>query len=178
MIFHVKTSIILNSLKRLRLQPSGSINIRKVGIYMKKFLSLLLSFCMVVICIPSNVLAANQEDDIILNVVSNNNGEVTVQPRNVDLAQMSSMTNVVKFYCPKGKNIKIHIYVSKIFPNTKIKVHFREGNNYANSSSPVKATWSGEGHKYADLKPNASAGYYSVYLEGAFTGEGAVYTEP
>lgn len=145
---------------------------------MKKFLSLVLSLCMVMACIPANVSAANQEDDVILDIVSDNNGEVTVQPRNVDLAPMSDSDNLAKFYCPKGKNIKIHINVRTISPNTKIKVHFREGNNYATSASPVKATWSGEGHKYADLKSNAPAGYYSVYLEGAFTGSGAVYTEP
>ena len=117
-----------------------------------------------------------EEGELLATFQINEQGELTIQPRNVDLAPMSQTTNLSKFHVGKGTNIKIHLYISAA--STNIYVHFREGGGYANADSTVKAIWKGTGHKYADLKLNAPANDYSVYLRGAFVGSGAVYSEP
>lgn len=158
---------------------------------MNKVLAILLSVCMMAIVFVQPVLAAETSNENVTILEKNTenscgeliatfnvdeDGKVTISPKNTDLATMSQTYNLVKFYAKKGTNIKIHINVTSI--TGSIKVHFHVGNAYATSSDPIKATWTGTGHKYADLKLNASAGYYSVYLRGAFVGSGAVYSEP
>lgn len=142
----------------------------------RKIFALLIAFIMLVNMYTATSAAEPANNKLLATFTVDEQGNLSIQPRNTDLAAMSDSTNLVKFWANSGMNIKIHLYISSAATN--VYVHFHEGNSYATSSDTVKAVWSGTGHKYADLKLNASGGYYSVYLRGGFVGSGAVYAEP
>lgn len=126
-------------------------------------------------------ISENEEftnEKILATFTVDEKGEISIQPRNKDWKQMSDTNNLVKFFYngSSTSDLKIHLYMQSTATN--VYVHFKEGNYYATSRDPIKATWYGSGHKYATLKTNPSKKYYSVYLEGGFVGSGAIYSEP
>lgn len=159
---------------------------------MRKFLALCLTFCMTLICISILAHAADidskyQKDIISSNtfdgkqileafeVTVNKDGESIIVPYNEDLMQIPGYSG--SFYVKSGKNVKIHVDIKTI--TGTVTVYACKG-SVGNAYKPanIKAKWKGTGHHWADLFLNADAGQYSVFLYGAFTGTGAVYTEP
>lgn len=168
---------------------------------MKKFIAFLLSLCMLIACTCSPAAATenvsdngglyqtsdeqykdvelDSDDEMLFtfDIVPDGNGNSTIQPRNKDYLRMSQVECSGTFLNDKaGNNLKIHIYVESA--TTKIWVYFVKGNRTPTERDTCIATWSGTGHKYADLQLNAETGWYGVYLAGGFTGHGAVYSEP
>ena len=159
---------------------------------MKKILAHSLCLCMLLVGIAIPVSAAEikpntvneidtaQKDSLLTAFTVNvdKNGNFTIAPYNTDLLRVSDgANNSGSFNVSSGKNVKIHMYISSV--TGSIKVYARKGalgGTY--NSQYLKATWTGKGHHYADLFPNASAGTYSVFVYGAYSGSGAVYTEP
>jgi len=80
-------------------------------------------------------------------------------------------------YPPLGSNMKVHVNITSIFGTIYIYCKPYSGDNLPDSAYLV-ATWTGEGHHWADLALNTTAYRYYVYLYGDFSGSGAVYTEP
>ena len=151
---------------------------------MKKFLNVILCTCMLLTCVPIQAMAMTTDitdENGLVQVATtrniNKDEAMSVEPRNQDYIQLNGANNYQgTFYVRRGENVKIHMYIDYysglLIP---IRVHFNKGSN----PSTIVTTWTGTGHKYADLCINCqSPGEYSVWLEGNFRGSGAVYREP
>lgn len=165
---------------------------------MKKFWATIVTLCVLFSCMAANVAVAEQEEyieseelfigenfeleegeqgELLGTFEVDQKGQIIVHTRNTDWAQLNEVYNLAGFTLPSGThNIKIHMYMTST--SGDVYVYFHEGPGNATWSDPIRAIWSGSGHKYADLKLNAGGGHYSVFVYGAFSGSGAVYTEP
>lgn len=171
-------------LGKLKAVLSGIAHVKNERKIMKKFLSSILCSCMLLTCVPVQAMAKTEDvtpkDSLAQVVTSTNvkeNDVASVTPRNIDYVQLNGTnTYYGTFYVNRGDNVKIHMYIDYynglLMP---IRIHF----NKRGATSKVVATWTGTGHKYADLYLNCQEpGEYTVWLEGNFSGSGAVYREP
>lgn len=163
---------------------------------MKKIITMCLSFCMLAVCMAKPVSASemtynytnedytirendetNQQLLMMLEVNIDEGGETVITPRNRDLVTVrNGVDSARSFVVRRGENIKIHMYITSI--TGEIKVYACKGSTGAYDGKNLKARWSGTGHHYADLFPNAESGTYNVFVYGVFAGSGAVYAEP
>lgn len=162
---------------------------------MKKTFALFLSFCIILTCMAMPVSAteySNESCEILsettfdgrefatFEVSVDNNGNTNIMPYNTDLAQINSGYWQNTVHVSRGKNMKVHVYISSyMYGCNSVDIYCKAGSP-ANTKSPQYkvARWTGTGHKYADLALNTQNTTYYVMLWGGFNGSGAVYTEP
>lgn len=139
---------------------------------MKKLTAIFLAFCML-FCMNSNSVFASetatdpkQVEEVTPSVARNRDLWSTGGTRQCVIEQFW-------IYPTTGENVKIHLYMVS---GTVTGYIGRTPSEALNSGARFK--WSTSGHHWADLvTATTNSGYY-VILDGTFTANGGIYTEP
>lgn len=148
---------------------------------MKKFLALCLAFCLFLTCASTTAFAAEDNNLIVPNVDAiDATGEAGIMPCNTDywttellyIGNQNGLT--LKITVPKGQNLKVHFYLSKLLlEKMELYVQLLENGKYK-----TIAHWDTEGHHWADVVTNTNGGTFTVRLVGPAYVHGGFYSEP
>lgn len=148
---------------------------------MKKFLALCLTFCMFLTCTSTAVFASEPSSDSALQTedTANTTDELGIMPLNTDywttqLLYIGEKGFTQKIKVPKGKNLKVHFALSKLFLE-KMGLYVQV---LQNGSYKTIAHWTTEGHHWADIVTNTKGGVYTIRLVGPAYVSGGFYSEP